>query len=116
MRSLLKIRLKWQVGNGESIHVLDSWLPDKCVVGLNIRALQSRQIQKVSQLLSPDRSQWCTTTLEQVLVPAEVHLVKSIPLSGGGSPDRLFWKLERHGNFSVHSAYQLAGHLQRSKH
>jgi len=60
----------------------------------------------VSDLLSVDGKNWDVEALENDLLHMDAQAVKRIPL-GRGQDDFWAWSGERHGLYSVRSAYRL---------
>lgn len=59
----------------------------------------------VSELIDSDLRLWKRPALEQFFMPDCVNFILSIPLSSPVSDDKLVWKLDNTGIFSVKSAY-----------
>ncbi|KAK0584046.1 hypothetical protein LWI29_006910 [Acer saccharum] len=106
-RNLLSQGLKWVVGNGKNIRVFqDKWIP---------RPSSFRTITpdpggeiRVADLLSRNLRWWDIDKLNRLLLPGDKELVLSIPISWHGGEDYLAWHFDKHGEYSVHSGYQLA--------
>jgi hypothetical protein len=60
---------------------------------------------KVSELINHSGS-WNEQALSVNLIPMDVRAVRCIPL-GGTSKDFWAWTGEKHGNYSVRSAYRM---------
>ncbi|PRQ38773.1 putative ribonuclease H-like domain, reverse transcriptase zinc-binding domain-containing protein [Rosa chinensis] len=105
-RELLKEGSYWQVGSGTSINIWSaSWvsaLPD----GKPIRnRLAEEEVTMVSDLLSAT-GVWDVSRIQRLFPMEEAEAILHIPLSSRLVADRLIWKFERNGVFSVRTAYQ----------
>ena len=45
--------------------------------------------------------------MDNIILPHEASLIKSIPISHGGCNDKLIWPLNLDGEYSVRSSYRL---------
>ena len=65
----------------------------------------------VADLIDSDTARWKTEVLDNLFIPHEADLIKSIPLSVTLPADKLVWAKTFTGNFIVRSAYKLAVNL-----
>jgi ribonuclease HI len=59
----------------------------------------------VHELLDPQTGEWMEELLQAKFASVDVHAIMQIPI-GGLEDDFWAWHLEKHGNFSVRSAYR----------
>jgi hypothetical protein len=107
-RGLLNEGLFWRVGNGVSIKIWqDRWLP--CPTTFRIQS--PRQLlgaeATVAALIDADTRWWKTSLIQSIFLPSEAAHICSIALSPGNQPDKLIWRGNSSGLFSVRSAYHL---------
>ncbi|XP_062015245.1 uncharacterized protein LOC133731834 [Rosa rugosa] len=108
-RSVLKNGVRWQVGDGQSIHIWDDpWLPRPSSFRPFIRRDGAPTL--VRELLLPGLS-WNSDVIAQWFEPEDVMLIFFIPLSQRSVSDRLIWHFDAKGLFSTKSAYKLAINL-----
>ena len=104
---LLKKGLIWRVGNGRSIRVWrDNWIPRP----FSFRPISRQGVCRtrfVSDLLNDDGS-WKVELLSRYFVAADVEEIMKIRASPRLDDDFLAWAPEKHGVFTVRSAYRLA--------
>ena len=90
-RDLLRKRLIWRVGNGESINIMtDRWIPrDGCGIPLG-RKVQSNAM-RVCDLLLPHEKRWDKEKLRMLFYECDVVDILCIPLSKWDGQDFLAW-------------------------
>ncbi|XP_060965512.1 uncharacterized protein LOC133034440 [Cannabis sativa] len=111
-QSLVRAGVRWSVGNGSSINVLNEpWLPDhqQPVVISSHPALQQA---KVCNIMSMDSSSWDEDILKDLFEERDQRLIRQIPLNINHTSDSLCWFNEPNGMYSVRSAYTLQQKLK----
>ncbi|KAM1949581.1 hypothetical protein ACFX15_009620 [Malus domestica] len=108
-RNVLSLGLRWQVGTGHSIRIWeDPWIP----IPLRFRPYSPKPVgctlTMVNELIDHVAKCWKIDVLQSLFSAEEVNLIRKIPLSVRNSPDHLLWHHERHGRFTVRSAYHVA--------
>jgi hypothetical protein len=103
-RSVLEMGLIHHIGNVTSTSIWnDKWIPNG--VGMKpICRAQGATATQVSELLDQSGS-WDEEALSANLIPMDARAVRCIPL--GRTEDFCAWTGEKHGNYSVKSAYML---------
>ena len=71
------------------------------------RAGSSPNLQ-VQELIDPNECCWNYGILENLFLPFEVDIIKTIPLSNRLSVDKLNWAETQNGFFTVRCAYKVA--------
>jgi hypothetical protein len=106
-RDLLLDGVRWEIGNGLSVDVWhDTWSERPLVRGRDITG-----VQQVADLLDSTRGTWDMEIVDRVFNVQSVTKGKQIPLPMGLLGDRMGWSYEKHGEFSVRSAYGAAVQL-----
>ncbi|CAL1354783.1 unnamed protein product [Linum trigynum] len=107
-RELLLKGLRWQVGCGTAIRILeDPWLPTSppsspsLLPGVHLPSLY------VASLIDPLTRQWNIQLLQSYFTLASVHSILSIPIPLTPRPDRYIWHYSKTGQYSVKSGYHL---------
>ncbi|XP_062005931.1 uncharacterized protein LOC133723119 [Rosa rugosa] len=97
---LLKHGMRWQISNGAGLRVwMDLWLPNAYPF-VSVPQLQGGGIYM--------------NKVQQLFVPQDVALVKSLVLSERNLNDRRVWHLDSKGQFTVKSACKLCLGLQHA--
>lgn len=105
-RKALDCGLIHRIIDGESTNIWrDRWIPG-AIGGRPICLLPGASAMRVCELLTADGISWSSQALQENWLPMDAQAVKRIPL-GHGQGD--FWacSAERHGLYSIRSAYRL---------
>ncbi|KAL6213530.1 hypothetical protein ACLB2K_012977 [Fragaria x ananassa] len=96
----------WQVGDGIFINgATDSWIPGVPDFKPDANTSLPQDMVKVSDLISYT-GVWNEGLVRQVFTPNEASAILAIPLSSEDTSDRVVWRLEKNGEFSVKTAYR----------
>lgn len=99
---------RWSIGDGSNIKVMhEPWIR-----GVQEGCLRGPQRQEaynmtVKDLLLSGIKQWNMRVLCDVFNPLDIHDILQVPLAEDLSEDRLIWKEEQHGAYSVKSGYRV---------
>ncbi|KAM6598287.1 uncharacterized mitochondrial protein AtMg00310-like [Cannabis sativa] len=108
---LVKRGSRWVVGDGTNISILgEPWLPDD-ENPMIISTHRSLTHAKVCNLLKVDGSGWEEEILDNLLLPRDRELVRSVAVHSRPSNDALCCSLELSGLYTVKSAYKLLEQL-----
>jgi hypothetical protein len=104
-REALHLGMIKRIGNGETTRMWhDHWIPSN--PGLKpIVTKPGSDVSMVQQLLDPLSGEWNEDVLKAKFEVVDVQAILKIP-TGGMEDDMWAWKLERHGNFTMRSAYK----------
>ena len=69
----------------------------------------------VADLIDTGIARWKSEVIDNLFIPQQAELIKSIPLSATLPADKIVWAETTNGNFTVRSAYKLAASLFKSK-
>ena len=106
-RSLLKLGVRWSVGAGSSVDILHQpWLndDDDPYVKTEMRILEEN---KVESLMVVGAREWDVDLITDIFDDRDRERILNVSLSQRGDEDRLYWKEESSGVFSVRSAYRV---------
>ena len=103
-RNLIRAATVWEVGDRRSIKIDDHrWLPHPP----QFRPDANKNL-RVCDLFNPDTRQWHGQLLSHTFLPTTVAAITHINPGTTTSRDKLIWKENRKGIFSVKSAYWVA--------
>lgn len=99
--------MRWRIGDGSSIQVLDQpWLlTDENPYVTSIQ--EPLQGKTVVSVMCVNSKEWDVKVVRDVLNDRDQKYVLAIPLTLSNHDDRLYWRLEESGNYTVKSAYKL---------
>jgi hypothetical protein len=105
-KEVLDMGLIKRIGNGRQTNIWsDNWIPD--VPSLKpIYRKKDAKAENVYDLISSDGNSWNVHALQQNLTPSDEKAVLKIPL-GRLEEDLWAWSAEKHGMYTVKSAYKL---------
>jgi hypothetical protein len=105
---LLVQGIRWNVGNGECIKIMqDNWIPDY-PVGTFTTLEVLPEDAKVQFLLNDSTGGWDMDKLRFFFTDHMAETIQKIPISKHGGDDFASWPMARMGIYSVRSAYKLA--------
>jgi hypothetical protein len=105
-RKALDCGLIRRIGDGETTNIWrDRWIPGT-IGGRPICPKPGALVTRVSELLTVHGLSWDDQALNDNLLPIDAQAVRRIPL-GRRQGDFWAWSGERHGLYTVHSAYRL---------
>ncbi|XP_050254980.1 uncharacterized mitochondrial protein AtMg00310-like [Quercus robur] len=114
-REVISKGLRWRVGNGSEIRIFqDNWLPDHY---LN-RVLSPPDFlgidARVFVLMDGVNRSWLHEIIDNLFLPHEAKMIKSLPISLVDCEDKIFWPLTANGEYSVKTGYRLLSNLGAS--
>jgi hypothetical protein len=126
-RSILQARFivrggaRWRIGSGATIPILrEPWLSDGGCIDGDYDVLHVTGNASAQSLIDTTAKEWNVGVIQQVFSPADTKRILDIPLIEQVTEDRLIWKVEKNGYYSVKSAYRLcvdvltdSSHLRR---
>lgn len=113
-QSAIREGMRWRVGDGQRINVWnDPWLPDKGNCFIQTVKLPHLDNITVSSLFATNSCMWDLDILNDIFEDRDKYQIMSIPLPVHQSQDKMIWKWEEKGDYSVKSCYQfLMGNMQ----
>jgi hypothetical protein len=126
-RSILQARFivrggaRWCIGSGAAIPILrEPWLSDGGCIEGNHNVSRLITDPSVQSLINTTTKTWNLSVVQQGFTPEIARLILNTPLVDQVVDDRLIWKAEKNGLYSVKSAYKLcvdvltnSSHLRR---
>ncbi|XP_075633886.1 uncharacterized protein LOC142606415 [Castanea sativa] len=107
-REIIKNGAQWRVGNGENILIYkDCWLLDPQYTRIQSPLIFYGCDAQVLALIDMERRCWIDDAIDNNFLPLEAKLIKSIPLSLNVVEDKLYWRSNVDGIYSVKSGYRL---------
>lgn len=104
-QSVIKAGMCWKVGNGQQIRVWeDPWIPNLPSSWVQTSQPVNSQVNFVHDLMI--NGFWNLPLLRSIFSMEEQQAILSIPLPRFAASDRLIWKLEPKGQYSVKSVYK----------
>jgi hypothetical protein len=99
---------RWCIGPGASIHILhEPWLADGGCIEGNHDLSQIPTGPSVQSLINITTKTWNLGVVQQVFSPEIARQILNTPLLEQVGEDRLIWRVEKNGFYSVKSAYRL---------
>ncbi|XP_061993627.1 uncharacterized protein LOC133711538 [Rosa rugosa] len=106
-RSTLQVSIFRRIGNGTSVNIwTDEWILN--VAAHSISRLSETVFEYVADLLDPSTGSWDNVAVHACFVPDIATHILTIPLSRRFRVDKIAWKFDKKGWFSVKYAYKVA--------
>lgn len=103
---LVKKGMIWRVGDGENLKIwLDPWLPRE----LPRRPVTPRGatiLTQVAELIDPGTGNWEAELVKEIFWEEDARIILALPVHGARE-NVLAWHYDKHGRFSVRSAYKV---------
>jgi len=104
-REVLRKGLVKRVGDGLTTRIWhDRWLPGH-FAGQPLMPAEGQAVETVSDLIT-DSGAWNEGLIRDIFFPVDANAILKLPVMARGE-DFWAWEKERHGNYSVKSAYRL---------
>ena len=108
-KDLIWAAIIWKVGDGRSIKIDDHrWLPHPSQF-----TLDADKNMRVCDLFNPNTRQWHLQLLLNTFRPTTVANIQLINLGTTTSCDKLIWKENKKGVFSIKTAYRVASRMKQ---
>ena len=107
-RTVIQKGVRWRIGRGDSVCIWrDKWIPPPSS-GLPLSPPNLLDAEAcVSSLIQHSSGTWNSTLIDQIFLPSDAELIKSIPLSMRARDDAVVWSREKNGHYSVRCAYKM---------
>jgi hypothetical protein len=97
----------WRIGNGKNVRIWrDSWIP-RGDMKLTVNPTNSR-VRRVAELINQEDHTWKEDLVRKIFMPYDAEEILKIRLPKYEEEDLISWRPEKHGLFTVRSAYNLA--------
>jgi len=113
-RSIMRARFlvcggaRWRIGSGASISILNEpWLPNGGFISSDISGAHFVHNITINSLMNLYDKSWNEQVVRQVFSDDIANKILHTPLIYQVEEDRIIWKAEQHGHYSVRSAYRL---------
>ena len=98
----------WSIGSGASIFILNEpWLYNGEVISSEIPGAYFVRNFTINSLMNLYDKSWNKQVIRQVFSADIADKILHTPLIHQVEEDKIIWKAERHGRYSVHNAYRL---------
>ncbi|XP_038715124.1 uncharacterized mitochondrial protein AtMg00310-like [Tripterygium wilfordii] len=99
---LVRSGAQWRVGKGDRIKIwTDSWLPDDSNPRVMSLVIQGSEEAVVRGLIRTDERLWDQDILRDLFNDRDRDLINKIPLSCRDNEDRIYWRPDRKGEYTV---------------
>jgi len=107
-RFIVRGGAKWSIGSSASIPILNEpWLPNGECIRSDIPGAHFVSNFNINSLMNLHEKSWNEHTVRQVVNVDIAYKILQTPLISQVDADRVIWKAERNGRYSVSSAYRL---------
>jgi ribonuclease HI len=106
-RQVLMEGCRWVIGDGSTINVMyEPWLRNGNNSWVSAPQNSNLHNMKVQQLMLPNQKQWDERKITSLFSEAEAKEIMAVPLLDAVAVDKIMWKEERNGVYSVRSGYR----------
>jgi hypothetical protein len=110
---LLKKGAMWRIGNGKKVRIWrDSWIP-RGEMKATTNPSNSR-VRRVADLINQEDHSWKEDMVRNIFMPYDAQEILKIRLPRYDQEDFISWTPDKHGLFTVKSAYNLALDLRNN--
>uniref|UniRef100_A0A8I6Y3E3 Reverse transcriptase domain-containing protein n=1 Tax=Hordeum vulgare subsp. vulgare TaxID=112509 RepID=A0A8I6Y3E3_HORVV len=107
-RKLLKIGMRWNIGNGENVSIMrDNWIQGFRQGSFN-SLFPIPDSTRVRYLMNDEGTAWEEATVRAFFHGELAEAILQIPISWRGGLDFISWPHDRCGQYTVRSAYNMA--------
>ncbi|XP_058750421.1 uncharacterized mitochondrial protein AtMg00310-like [Vicia villosa] len=107
-REVLMLGCRWSVGDGSQIKIMhEPWIRGRAVGCVNGPQQQGTYNLVVKDLLLPNVKQWNMRLIRELFDCVGAKAITYVPLIEDVTVDRLVWKDEKDGQYSVRSGYRV---------
>lgn len=111
MQSVIKLRVSWRVGDGNSIRVMvDPWLERGLILKDDVVDMERVANLTVVELIEGESRKWKEEFIREMFNPITAEEILKIPLSKREVSDCLWWKGDVRGEFTIRSTYKMLTH------
>ena len=108
VRFIVRGGARWGIGSGASISILNEpWLSNGESIPRDIQGAHFVQNFTINNLMNLYDKRWNEQVVRQVFSTDIADKILHTPLISQVDEDKIIWKAERNGRYSMHSAYRL---------
>ncbi|CAJ2649711.1 unnamed protein product [Trifolium pratense] len=105
---LVRAGARWCIGSGENISILgEPWIQGGTLISASNPSVMHLQNIKVKHLISNTTKEWDSHVINNIFDQGTADAILRTPLFQQVTSDKLVWKAEKKGNYTVKSAYRL---------
>jgi hypothetical protein len=106
-KSVVKGGCKWSIGTGEKIDIWgQNWLKEGLSISTPPIMQMSGDVSKVKDIMMTNSKSWDIDKISSMFDNSIVRHIVNTPLLASVRTDKLVWKLEQDGVYTVRSAYK----------